>query len=169
MLSGLKMIKLIVVLYCVNIAKLNCFPKALSLYDFQLDLAPREICVRFEVKKERDHYTLNVDMVCQAPLQLLYLVTNLLVHTVDVGQQPSLQLLWLLSDFFLFSFTEPLARYMFSFIAKGAIFLYRSLALSRFSSMRKRHGLLSSQVPTCSNEFLFVITSPDSRSGVFLT
>ena len=68
----------------------------------------------------------------QAPLQLVYLVTNLLVPIVDVGQQPSLQLLWLLSDFFLFSFTEPLARYMFSFIAKGAIFLYRSLALSRF-------------------------------------
>ena len=88
--------------------------------------------MRFAVKKQRSHYTLNADMVCQAPLQLVYLVTNLLAHIVDTGQQPSLRLLWLLSDLFLFSFTEPLARYMVSFIAKGTIFLYRSLALSRF-------------------------------------
>lgn len=42
--SSLEIIKLVVVLYYVNIAKLNlCFLQALLLYDFWLYLVPREI------------------------------------------------------------------------------------------------------------------------------
>lgn len=124
----------------------------------------------FKVKKlSSSHYTLNVGTLYQAPLQLVYIVTNLLVHIAVIGQQPSLQLLQLLSDIFLFSFTEPLARYMFSFMAKGAIFFDRSLTSSGLSAMRNRHELFVFLVPTCSNGFLFVITSPHSRSVFFLT
>ena len=129
------------VLYCVNIAKLKLFSKGTFLVWFLVRFGPKrnlcEICSKEATQSLYSECWHGVPGTTAACVP----VTNLLAHIVDTGQQPSLRLLWLLSDLFLFSFTEPLAGYMVSFIAKGTIFLYRSLALSRFSSMRKRHGL----------------------------
>lgn len=54
------------------------------------------------------HYAVNVGIVCQASLQLVHIVTNLVVHIVGAGQQLSTQHYQPLPDIFFFSFTEPL-------------------------------------------------------------
>lgn len=115
-LSDLKVIKLVVVLYCVDIAKLKCFTKALALCNFSLYFVPkRSFYENWNNAVNSNHYPVNVGIVCQASLQLVHIVTNLLVHIVGVRQQLSAQGFQPLSDFFFFSFIElQLGIYMIS-------------------------------------------------------